>query len=104
MTHSYVGVCFWPNESCLELLGDKGKTLNWKQPLTKSKRKKQMYVAGHIAEERNYVGTETLTCYWWVLKHPQYKMFRDSEIPELVPATFNLVLVYVSVQDGVTLR
>ncbi|KAK4819000.1 LOW QUALITY PROTEIN: hypothetical protein QYF61_022831 [Mycteria americana] len=37
MTHSDVGVYIWSDESCLESLKDKGKTLNWRQPLTKSK-------------------------------------------------------------------
>ena len=104
MTHSDVGVYIWSDESCLEFLEDKGKTLNWRQPLTQSKHKKQMCVAGHTAEEINYIRTEAPTCYWWVLKHCRYKMFYDSEIPELVPATFNLALVYISVWVGVTHR
>lgn len=63
----------------------------------KGKHKKQMYIAGHAAEKIKYSGTEELTCYWWVLKHLQYKMFSDSVIPELVLETFSPYISVLSV-------
>lgn len=63
-----------------------------------------MCIAALTAEEVNYIGSEVLACYLWVLRHTQYKMLHDLVIFEFIPLITHLVLMYITVQVGVTHR